>query len=488
MRVDKNRNYLEGLVNELRKLPKETEWLEFKHNRRVPEKIGEYISALANSAALNGKANGYMIWGIDNATHDIVGTSFVPSQTKEGNEELENWLLRLLQPKIDFRFHEISIEGLDVVVLETGRAFRHPVRFKSQEYIRVGSCKKKLKDHPEKERELWRIFDETPFEVQVAAENVSDSDVLRLLDYPAYFELLQLPLLESRAKILEALEAEGMIERSESGQWNILNMGAILLSKRLDEFKGLKRKAVRVVLYRGKDRINTIREQVGGKGYACGFEGLIEFVNNLLPLNEVIEKALRKNVPMYPEIAVRELVANAIIHQDFFITGGGPMIEIFEDRMEITNPGKPLVETRRFLDSPPRSRNEGVASFMRRVGVCEERGSGVDKIVFETEFSQLPAPVFETVEENTRSILFAHRPFNEMDKEDRIRACYLHACLKFVTRKSMTNTTLRKRFGIEVKNSAIASRIIRDTLDAELIKLYDPQASKKYAKYVPFWA
>jgi len=488
MRVDKNRNYLEGLVNELRKLPKETEWLEFKHNRRVPEKIGEYISALANSAALNGKANGYMIWGIDNATHDIVGTSFVPSQTKEGNEELENWLLRLLQPKIDFRFHEISIEGLDVVVLETGRAFRHPVRFKSQEYIRVGSCKKKLKDHPEKERELWRIFDETPFEVQVAAENVSDSDVLRLLDYPAYFELLQLPLLESRAKILEALEAEGMIERSESGQWNILNMGAILLSKRLDEFKGLKRKAVRVVLYRGKDRINTIREQVGGKGYACGFEGLIEFVNNLLPLNEVIEKALRKNVPMYPEIAVRELVANAIIHQDFFITGAGPMIEIFEDRMEITNPGKPLVETRRFLDSPPRSRNEGVASFMRRVGVCEERGSGVDKIVFETEFSQLPAPVFETVEENTRSILFAHRPFNEMDKEDRIRACYLHACLKFVTRKSMTNTTLRKRFGIEVKNSAIASRIIRDTLDAELIKLYDPQASKKYAKYVPFWA
>lgn len=127
-----------------------------------------------------------------------------------------------------------------------------------------------------------------------------------------------------------------------------------------------------------------------------------------VPSNEVIEKALRKTVPMYPELAVRELVVNALIHQDFFVTGASPMVEIFADRIEITNPGQPLVATDRFLDTPPRSRNEGLASLMRRMGVCEERGSGVDKVVFQTEVFQLPAPLFEVTGESTRAVLFAH--------------------------------------------------------------------------------
>ena len=117
---------------------------------------------------------------------------------------------------------------------------------------------------------------------------------------------------------------------------------------------------------------------------------------------------------MYPILAVRELAANALIHQDFAITGTGPMIEIFDDRMEITNPGKPLVSTDRFLDTAPRSRNEALASFMRRAGICEERGSGIDKVVFETELHQLPAPFFEMAENATRAVLFAHKELREM--------------------------------------------------------------------------
>jgi predicted HTH transcriptional regulator len=206
-----------------------------------------------------------------------------------------------------------------------------------------------------------------------------------------------------------------------------------------------------------------------------------------LPSNEVIGKALRKNVPVFPELAIRELVANAIIHQDFHLTGTGPMIEIFSNRMEITNPGLPLVTTERFLDSPPKSRNEALASFMRRIGVCEERGSGVDKVVFQTELYQLPAPAFEITAEHTKAILFSHRKLKEMDKEDRIRACYLHACLKYVERSYMTNSSLRKRFGIEDKNSAIASRIIGETLIAKKIKPFDKHTSRKLMKYIPWW-
>lgn len=125
---------------------------------------------------------------------------------------------------------------------------------------------------------------------------------------------------------------------------------------------------------------------------------------------------------------------------------------------------------------------------MRRIGIREERGSGVDKVVFETEYYQLPAPDFDVTGENTRAILFAHRPLSKMDKEDRVRACYLHACLRYVNRAYMTNTSLRDRFGIDVKNSATASRIIKETIDGGLIKPFDDMASRKFKKYVPFWA
>lgn len=481
-------DYLVSLVQELQKLPTETEWVEFKYNNAFPQEIGEYISALANAAALHGKTRAYLIWGIEDNTHNIVGTTFNPSQTKVGNEELESWLLRMLSPKIDFRFFRVIVEGSPLVLLEIDSASRHPVQFSGQEYIRVGSYKKNLKDFPEKERALWRIFDRVPFEAQIAAESISESEVLQRLDYSAYFELLQQPLPDNRQGILEALAAENILQKTDAKRWNITRLGAMSLAKRLSDFPTLKRKAVRVVVYKGNSRVATIREQEGVRGYASGFEGLIGYINALLPANEIIAKALRRNVTMYPELAVRELVANALIHQDFFQSGTGPIVEIFDDRMEISNPGIPLVETERFLDRPPKSRNEAFASLMRRFGICEERGSGIDKVVFQVELYQLPAPIFEVVGETTRVVLFAQQPLIKMDKADRVRACYLHACLKYVSREYMTNTSLRERFGIAPHNSATASRLIKEALEAQVIRPYDETAARKMMKYVPHWA
>lgn len=488
MSIDRPESELHGILAELRKLPSETEWVEFKHNNDEPDEIGEYLSALANAAALTGKVSAWLVWGVSNDTHEVIGTTFNPTAAKVGNEELESWLLHLLSPKINFRFYTVQLEDNMVVLLEISAAFRHPVQFKGTEFIRVGSYRKKLKDFPEKERELWRVFDRTPFEKEIAAENIAAEEVLRLLDYPAYFDLLSLPLPEGRDGILSALAADDMIAPGKGGKWNITNLGAVLFAKRLADFRTLARKAVRVVLYKGENRVKTVREQEGSKGYAAGFEGLIGFVTNLLPSNEVIGQALRKQVPMFPELAIRELVANAIIHQDFHLTGTGPMVEIFAGRMEITNPGLPLVQTDRFLDSPPRSRNEALASFMRRIGVCEERGSGVDKVVIQTEVFQLPAPLFEATDEHTRVVLFAHREFKAMDKTDRIRAAYLHACLRYVQRDYMTNTSLRERFGIDGKNSSMASRIIRDTVEAGLIRCHDETVGSRARKYLPRWA
>ena len=279
-----------------------------------------------------------------------------------------------------------------------------------------------------------------------------------------------------------------LIRKSDAGGWDITNLGAVLFAKRLDAFHPLRRKAVRVIQYRGNGRTETLKEQEGAKGYACGFAGLIGYIHSLLPANEVIEQALRRSVPMFPELAVRELVANALIHQDFFVTGAGPMVEIFDDRIEITNPGEPLVDTQRFVDTPPRSRNEALASLMRRFRICEERGSGIDKVVFQVELSQLPAPLFESPDGFTRAVLFAHKPLSDMDKADRIRACYLHACLRYVTRKAMTNASLRERFGIAEKNASTASRLLNEAVEACLVVVADPEVGTRIRSYLPFWA
>ena len=484
----RSNEYIDGLVRELCKLPHETEWVEFKGNNQDPHLIGEYISALSNAAALNGKAFAYMVWGVEDGSHVFTGTSFSPASARKGNEPIETWLLRLLSPKIHFGFFELNLDGHSVVLLEIGRAFRHPVRFQNEAFIRVGQVKKPLKDAPERERELWRILDRTLFEDLPAVEHISSDEVLRMLDYTVYFDLLELPLPANREGILTALKNDNLIRACEAGGWDITNLGAILFAKKLGDFPQLKRKAIRVIQYRGAGRTDTLREQEISKGYASGFEGLITYIHGLLPVNEVIEKALRKTVAVFPELAVRELVANALIHQAFFVTGAGPMVEIFDDRIEITNPGEPLVDTQRFVDTPPKSRNETLASMMRRFRICEERGSGIDKVIAQIEIYQLPAPLFEVPEGFTRVVLFAHKPLIAMDKAERVRACYLHACLKYVSREFLTNASLRERFGVEEKNKAAVSRYFREAVDAGVIKPFYEDAARKLMKYVPFWA
>lgn len=130
-----------------------------------------------------------------------------------------------------------------------------------------------------------------------------------------------------------------------------------------------------------------------------------------------------------------------------------------------------------------------LADLMRRLGVCEERGSGFDKVVFETEAFQLPAPDIRVDSTHTRVVLFGHQKLSEMDRKDKVRACYQHCALLHVSNKRMTNSSLRERFKIREEDYPVASRIIRDTIDANLINPEDPESkSKKHARYVPFWA
>jgi hypothetical protein len=481
---------LKSKLDSLTVLPSETEWVEFKHNRAEPEDIGEYLSALSNSAVLHDQQRGWLVWGVRDEDHAIVGTSFKPREAKVGNQDLEGWLSIKLFPRLDFRIHEFEYTpSVPVVLIEIFPCWHTPVRFGDTEFIRVGSSKRRLKDYPEKERELWARFHRTPFEKSVCLEHVTTQRVLELIDYPGMFELLGVPLPEGRTAILGSLVNERVIVPSGMDSFDITNLGALLFAKQLGDFETLSRKALRVIVYKGRNRVVTLREHVGTKGYATGFKEMIRYINEQLPANEVLGQAFRTEFRMYPEIAVRELVANALIHQDLTVTGDGPKVEVFEDRVEITNPGRPLIDPLRFVDEPPQSRNETLAALMRRMNICEERGSGIDKTLFAIELHQLPAPEFRVTDSHTISTLFSAMPLSDMEKRDRIRACYLHACLKRVSNEEMTNETFRKRLNIADKDYPKASRIIRETIQSGLVKPHDPDSrSRKHAKYLPFWA
>lgn len=159
---------LDKLVNELRKLPNETQWLEFKHNNYDPVMIGQDISALANSAAMCEKSCAYMLWGIDDKTHEIVGTKYNLQTLKKGNQELENWLRSLLSKNADFEFHSVTMNGMTVGVLIIYRAANQTVMFEKVDYIRVGSYTKKLNEYPTLQAQLWDRIRNTKFEERYA--------------------------------------------------------------------------------------------------------------------------------------------------------------------------------------------------------------------------------------------------------------------------------------------------------------------------------
>ena len=477
------------LIKELLKTGSEHPCVEFKHNNSDPQMIGEYISALSNTAALEGKPYAYVVWGIEDDSHEVVGTIFNYRTKKgEGNEDLEPWLRRLSSDNANFEFAETEVDGKHLVVLIIYKAIGKTVTFKKIEYIRIGSHKKKLKDNPSVEAKLWQQINSSKFEELPALEDATVDDVLNWLDYTSYFDMSGIAVPGESSNILHYMIEDRIIAKQDNGLFTITNLGALLFAKKLEQFPSLARKRIRVIQYENDTRINILRQDTGVKGYASGFEGLVKYISGLLPSKSTIESPIRKDKTIYPIVALRELIANALIHQDLSISGAGPTIEIFSSRIEITNPGTPLVNVNRIIDNPPRSRNEIMAGLMRRLGICEELGTGWDRVATYCEEYLLPAPQIELYEENTKVTLSGPVAFKNMTQEERLWTCYLHVCLKYVNHEKATNSTLRERLGLASTAAASASRLINLAVEAELIKPLDPDTAPRYMSYVPIWA
>lgn len=479
---------LEILLNRLVALPTESEYVEFKHNFHSKEEIGERISALSNNAALLNLPYGYLVFGVEDGSHNIVGTSFKCRNHKVGNEELELWLVNRLNPRLDLECIEFDYNGnpkQHISMYRIPATTDRPVSFLNTAYIRIGSLTKKLIGYPEKEAKLWKRNNNLPLNAIVVRECKSANEVISLLSAETYFDRLNIPMPSTVNGIVDKFISEKFVIPTELG-YSVTQLGAILLAKNLRDFGNLYRKAVRVIVYRGKNKIDTVREQSFEQGYAVQFVQMLDWINGQLPANEEIGRALRKDVRMYPEKAIREIVANMIIHQNFAVQGF-PMVEIYSDRVEISSPGQPLISTDRFIDEY-QSRNDELADIMRRMGFCEEKGSGMDKALAGVEEYQLPPIKYRVSDIRTTVILSEYKGWSDTTKEERIQACYQHACLKYMSNEMMTNKSFRERMGVEEKNYPMVSIIIREAVKRGLIKVGTPEGTnRRDVAYIPSW-
>lgn len=460
-------------------LPAENECLEFKEAKQQFDttKLMRYCAALAN------EGGGHLVLGVTNKTPRRVIGSLAFASADHLND-LKARIVGKLRLRIDATELQTPA-GRVLVITVPSRARGQAVDFEGAYLMRAGEDLV-----PMTQDRLRAIFAEgqNDWLQETAAEGVDADGVIALLDTQGFFDLLTQPYPTHRDAVLDKLAGERLIDRTASG-WRISKLAALLLAKRLDAFApDVARKAPRVVIYDGTNKLRTREDKPGVKGYAVGFEGLLEFVHAAAPRNRFVEEAVRDEVKMFPKQALRELIANALVHQDFDIDGASVMIEMYNDRVEISNPGIPPIKVERFIDEY-RSRNERLADLMRRLHICEEKGSGVDKVVDAAEAFQLPAPDFRVGELRTTAVLFAHQEFADMSRGDRVRACYQHCCLQYVTNRKMSNQTLRERFKLAESKVAQVSQVIIAAREAGLVKLDESSASSnRYARYLPFWA
>jgi predicted HTH transcriptional regulator len=428
-----NKNWIkkafEYLYHSLEPLPQELNELDWKEKLSGNNtKLLRHLSAFANLPG-----GGFMVFGIEDGTAKLLGI-----EQKDASlivEKLSSLGRDTLSPviKIDHSielFHNIPL--LFVFIAESATK---PVHIKNgsieDTYIRSGGTTRKAS---RQEVGGLMLNSKTPqFEELHSSKLKLFPDIKDLLDYRSIFKLLGKPIPQSDLEIIQWMKDEKMIDEVDSAGFYVTNFGALSCAHNLQEFDGLTRKCIRLIKYKGTNKLVTEKEYPGSKGYAIGFEGLVSFVKALLPSSEIIKNALRTETSVYPEIALRELIANSLIHQDFSIRGTGPLIEIFDDRIVISNPGKllPSKKIDRLIRTTPESRNEILASSFRRYNICEERGSGLEKAVSAIELFGLPPLKFEELDNSFRVTLFSPKQFAELTPNERIEACYQHSIIKY---------------------------------------------------------
>jgi ATP-dependent DNA helicase RecG len=388
---------LQAKLDELLRLPAETEWVEFKHNNENPQEIGEYLSAISNGSALHGRRTGYLVWGIEDSTHAVLGTTFRPKLAKKGNENLESWLLHQLSPRIDFTIHELERNGKPVVLFAVQASNSAPVRFGGEAYIRVGSYKKKLKDFPEKERRLWQILSESPEDWSV---QVVDGAPLADLDPDA--------VVFARAQYRQKHPHQA----SEVDAWDdatFLNKAKVCVGGRVTRtallLLGKPESAHRLSPAQAQITWVLRDEQKQEKDYQhfdlpllLAGDKVLQKIRNLTIRHLPSGTLFPHEVTQYDPWVMREMLHNCIAHQDYTMGGRINVVET-PDTLLFTNLGSFIpgtVEEMIQSDAPPEIyRNPFLAQAMVNLNMIDTIGSGIKRMFTRQRERSFPMPDYE---------------------------------------------------------------------------------------------
>ena len=468
------------LRDSLYPIPSELNELDWKSGLSdKSERIAQHISAFANM-----KGGGILVYGVNND-----GTCF--SITKDEIDKIVQTLGNIAHNNLVYSIpieHSIlDYEGYSLLFVYIPEQSDKPVHLRGKD-IYTSYCRsagQTVKMSRNQVKALIANSQGITFEEQVAKGELTKEEVLDLLDYKALYRILDKNLPKSEDSIIDRL-TDYKLCKQIGDYWTISNLGAVLFSKNLQNFPNLVGHEVVVRKYVGANNRQLEFEQHVTFGYAVGFEWLVDFIMRNTSTEHIDVK--RKEIPTYPRVAIREFVANALVHQDFGITGMPVTIEIFSNRLSVTNAGAPLNDINRLIDLPPQSRNEQLAQMMFTLGVCERRGSGIDRAIAAVEEMFLPPVKFTKGEQHTRVFLYPQKRLKDMTKQEKISACYQHACLVYENGDRINNKSVRERFELSKNDSSVASRIISDTLESGLIKPADIEtASKKYMTYIPYY-
>lgn len=357
------KNY-ESVVQSLIQYNAEEEWFEFKENWFEHHAIGEYISAISNAAALRGKESGYFIWGVNNETHEIVGTT-VNYQKDYNKEPFQHYLARLLTPDLYFSFNEIEVQGKRVVVLDIPAAKTVPTSFDGIRYIRIGSSKEKINKYPEREAQLFNVLTNGLLTIETVESEYQDLTFVRLFTYYA-----------GRGITLRQETFEKNLGlRTKDGKYNMM---AQLLSDDCHM-------PIRISIFRGETKaapLFSVRE-FGNTCILLALDKILEYsdVINLIQTDERNRIMERKEVSLFNADAYREAVINAFVHNKW-IDGNAPMITVFSNRIEILSRGTlaPEQTIEGFFLGESIPVNRKLSDLFLQLHISERSGRGVPKI------------------------------------------------------------------------------------------------------------
>lgn len=351
-------------VQELIAYPTEANWFEFKENWYEPNGIGEYISSLSNAAALEGQENGYLVWGINNDTHEIIGTTF-DFRTDVKNEPLEHFLARQVMPDNNFYFKEITLDSKRVIVMVVPAAFKIPTSFDGNRYLRIGSSKVNLNKYPERESHLFYIL-----RVGLPTMCNTESEYQELTFDKLFVYYASKGVALNRRNFKKNL---GLL--TEDGKYNLL---AQLIS---DD----SHIPIRFAIFHGTDKASTMYSvrEFGNTCLLFSLDKVLEYgeVLNVPQADERGRKVERKEVPLFNQDAYREAIINAFVHNQW-ITGNAPMITVFSDRIEILSRGTipPGQTIEGFYAGESVPVNQKLSDMFLQLHISERTGRGVPKI------------------------------------------------------------------------------------------------------------